>query len=178
MQMMPVISRILVKEGQIVDKGSLLVEFSSLELAKASYSLIQARIKSLHEQISLLEKDMSRYRDLNRANAYSQSELEKKELILIEARAKLSEAKSELELSKVRINYSKLYSPIAGKVLRVHSRIGERPNNNGIMEVADLGTMAATLQVDEQNIQDVSIGQSVKIKSENGSFSGLLNGSA
>lgn len=177
MQMMPVISRILVKEGQIINKDALLVEFSSLELAQASYNLIQARIKSLHDQISLLEKDMSRYRELNRANAYSQSELEKKELILIEAKAQLSEALSELELSKVRINYSRLYSPINGQVLRIHSRIGERPNNNGIIEVADLRTMGVTLQVDEQNIKDVYIGQRAKIKSENGSFSGLLNGS-
>jgi len=69
-----------------------------------------------------------------------------------------------------------LLSPINGVVLKIHSRVGERPGSDGVMEVGASQSMEALVEVYESDINRISIGQSVSLISENGGFKGTLEG--
>jgi HlyD family secretion protein len=71
---------------------------------------------------------------------------------------------------------SELLSPINGVVLKIHSRVGERPDNDGVMEVGASQAMEALVEVYESDINRISVGQPVTLTSENGGFKGTLEG--
>jgi HlyD family secretion protein len=67
-------------------------------------------------------------------------------------------------------------APIDGIVLRTNARVGERAQENGVLEIGNTSKMQALIQVDEGDISSIRIGQPVTIKSENGAFGSILNG--
>ena len=71
---------------------------------------------------------------------------------------------------------SALISPIDGVVLKINSRVGERPGTDGVLEVGANQTMEALVEVYESDIDQISIGQPVSLISENGGFEGTLEG--
>ena len=102
--------------------------------------------------------------------------LEKKQDELIRLQGKLNETIAEKEGLFADLTNTKLKSPINGVILRVNSRVGERPGPNGVVEVGSVKAMEALVEVYESDINRVSIGQSVSLTSENGGFEGTLTG--
>jgi HlyD family secretion protein len=145
------IEKVYVEEGDEVEKGHLLCvleddEFrsqrdlylSQLEQARASYE----RGKALFEEDLISQADFD-----ERRTAYEV------------ARARLEQSTDDL--SKTRI-----YSPIAGRVVRVEVEEGETVvmgtmNNAGtvMFTVGDLSAMQAEIYVDETDVADLAVGQ-------------------
>jgi HlyD family secretion protein len=59
-------------------------------------------------------------------------------------------------------------------VLKIHSRVGERPGNDGVLELGAGDQMEAVAEVYETDINRVQLGQAVTLVSENGGFRGSL----
>ena len=103
---------------------------------------------------------------------------------------KLSQRKDELlKLKKQKITSigdkknieidlfnSKLRSPIDGFILAVNSRVGERPKNDGILDIGSSQNMEALIEVYESDINRIFISQNVELTSENGGFKKKLKG--
>jgi HlyD family secretion protein len=71
---------------------------------------------------------------------------------------------------------TELKSPINGTVLSIHSRVGERPGDKGVLEIGDSARMEALVEVYESDINRVQLGQQASLTSENGGFKGTLSG--
>lgn len=71
---------------------------------------------------------------------------------------------------------SKLRSPIDGFILAINTRVGERPKNEGILEIGSSQNMEALIEVYESDIDRVFISQDVLLSSENGGFNKTLKG--
>ena len=71
---------------------------------------------------------------------------------------------------------SKLRSPIDGFILAINSRVGERPKNEGILDIGSNQNMEALIEVYESDIDRVFISQNVELRSENGGFQKILKG--
>jgi multidrug resistance efflux pump len=71
---------------------------------------------------------------------------------------------------------SELRSPIDGLVLRVNTREGERPGNEGLIEVGASQRMEALIEVYESDVNRIRLDQPVTLTSENGGFKGTLQG--
>ena len=71
---------------------------------------------------------------------------------------------------------SKLRSPIDGFILAVNSRVGERPKNDGILDIGSSQNMEALIEVYESDINRIFISQNVELTSENGGFRKKLKG--
>jgi len=69
-----------------------------------------------------------------------------------------------------------LISPIDGVVLKLHARAGERPGAEGVMDVGANQAMQASIEVYESDIARITLGQSVRLISENGGFRDELAG--
>ena len=172
----PRIASIEVQEGQNVRKGQVLAIFDTKERLTSEKQAILSHLSSVQGQVKMLEQETSRFRTLVRENAYPKSELEAKELKLMDLKSEAIRINSDLEMNQVNERISTLVSPISGRVLKIDARAGERPNPYGMIKVGETDNMTAIAQVDEQNIGKISLGQKVSIRSENRSFAGNIYG--
>ena len=172
----PRIASIEVQEGQNVKKGQVLAIFDTKERLTSEKQAILSHMSSVQGQVKMLEQETNRFRSLVRENAYPKSELETKELKLMDLKSELIRINSDLQMNKVNEKISTLVSPITGRILKIDARAGERPNPYGMIKVGETENMIAIAQVDEQNIRRISLGQKVTIRSENRSFTGSIYG--
>ena len=166
----PRVRSILVQEGNRVYKGELVATFDNYERARSEKNRILANIDSKNLEIAVLESETKRYRQLEQKGAFSSSDLESRELKLLELKAQLRELRSFLLEIDTKIVDSELRSPVDGYVLKINAKVGERPSESGVMEIGNSDIMEAVLQVDEGDIKNIKVGMPVNISSENGAF--------
>ena len=77
---------------------------------------------------------------------------------------------------KIDLFNSQLRSPIDGFILGINARVGERPQNEGILDIGSSQKMEALIEVYESDINRVFISQNVELSSENGGFQKNLKG--
>jgi HlyD family secretion protein len=171
----PRITALLVQEGQRVTRGQLLASFDNRPGLLADQRLLQTRIANLSQQLGLLERDTRRYRSLAQGGVTPRGDLDNREIKLIELRGQLTQARAQLAKVDTDLVLSELRSPIDGTVLRITARPGERPGDDGILEIGATDRMEAVAEVYESDINRVRIGQTVRLISENGGFAGSLN---
>ena len=172
----PRITQLLVIEGEKVRRGQLLARFDNGPGQKAEAALLRTRISSLSRRLEIVGRDLSRYRQLSAAGAFSAADLDQREQSYLELRGALDEARAQLVRVGTDLANTELVAPIDGTVLRIHARVGERPGEKGILELADSDRMEAVLEVYESDVERVRIGQRAQISSENGGFSGSISG--
>jgi HlyD family secretion protein len=170
----PRITELLVQEGDRVQQGQVLASFDNRPGLLADQTLLQTRIANLIQQLTLLERDTRRYRGLAKGGATPTGDLDNREIKLIALRGDLTQARAQLTKVQADLQLSELRAPMAGTVLRITSRPGERPNDSGILELGATDRMEAVAEVYESDIDRVRVGQSVRLTSENGGFSGTL----
>ena len=172
----PRLVEILVSEGDFVKKGDILAIFENRERLIADLERIDNLINTINDEIILKKDQIKRYELALSKDAYSF--------------VQLSQRKDELlKLQKQKINYigdkknieidlfnSKLRSPIDGFILGINTRVGERPNNEGILDIGSSQNMEALIEVYESDIDRVFISQNVELSSENGGFQRTLKG--
>ncbi len=172
----PRLSRLLVREGESVDAGQLLAEFDTAPKLQADRRLLQVRIANLEARLVLQSRDIARYRGLGRSGAIASADLDNRETELLRLQGELLEARAELVGIDAELQLTTLRAPIAGTVLRLHAREGERPGEQGVLELGASERMEAVLEVYESDINRVRVGQAVSLTSEHGGFSGELQG--
>ena len=172
----PRIVEILVNEGDFVKKGDVLAIFENREKLIADLERNDNLINIVNDEINLKKDQIKRFELALSNDAYSF--------------VQLSQRKDELlKLEKQKINYigdkknieidlfnSKLRSPIDGFILEINTRVGERPKNEGILDIGSSQEMEALIEVYESDIDRVFISQNVELSSENGGFQKTLKG--
>jgi HlyD family secretion protein len=170
----PRLLTLLVQEGQRVAAGELLASFDSRPGLLADQAALLARIDSLQVQIKMQRREVQRYQSAANSGAAALVLLDEKKDELVKLEGQLREAVAERKGLQVDLAQSELRAPLAGTVLKIHSRVGERPGADGVLELGAGTQMEAVAEVYESDINRVKLGQSVKLISENGGFSGTL----
>lgn len=170
----PRLTELFVQEGQPVQAGQVLASFDNRPTLLAQENLLLTRMTSLKQQLDLLDRETSRYRQLTSRGAIAIGALEAREIKVVDLRGDLQEAKAELRKVRTDLAKSQLRSPIDGLVLRINTRPGERPGEAGILEIGANNQMEAVAEVYESDIGRVRLGQTVTLTSENGGFEGRL----
>jgi len=172
----PRVVEILVKEGDFVKKGDILAIFENLEKLISDLERNENLINTINDEIALKKDQIQRYELALSKDAYSfvDFSLRKDELL------KLQKQKINLEGDqkniKIDLFNSKLRSPIDGFILGINTRVGERPKNEGILDIGSSQKMEALIEVYESDIDRVFISQDVELISENGGFQKNLKG--
>jgi HlyD family secretion protein len=146
-----VIESLAVEEGDGVARGEVIAVLQGIALQRAEVERFEA-------EASHGERELARLERLRRGAAASSVDLEAARLVRDVARANLSRAEAELELSRVR-------APIDGQILKVHAREGERVGPEGIVEIGETTSMYAVAEVYETDIGRVRVGQRARIVS-------------
>jgi HlyD family secretion protein len=146
-----VIAALDVEEGEAVKEGQVIARLDR-------YPLQQALVRQREAELVHAEAELRRAKDLATGLAGAASRREDAEAGVRAAQAALDAARAELELAVVR-------SPIAGRVLEVHARAGERVGPDGVVELGRTDEMFAVAEVYETDIGRVKEGQHATVTS-------------
>lgn len=172
----PRVSKLLVNEGDTVTRGQVLAVFDSRPQIEADLEALDAQIRTIETEIPLRRREVARYAEAAKVGAASMVILEEKQNELTLAERKRIELIAERRSLEADLVDSELRSPIDGTVLRLHTRVGERPSNDGVLEVGASQSMEALIEVYESDINRIAVGDPVTLVSENGGFEGRLTG--
>ena len=172
----PRITKILVKEGDFVKKGDILAIFENRKKLIVDLEKKVKIIETIDLEISLKEDQIKRYQLALEKDAYSFVKLSQKKDELLKLQKQKINLVGDKKNIEIDLFNSKLRSPIDGFILGINARVGERPKNDGILDIGSSQNMEALIEVYESDINRVFISQNVELSSENGGFNEILNG--
>ena len=172
----PRIIEILVKEGDFVKKGDILAIFENRGKLIADLEMNNNLIKTINDEISLKEDQIKRYQLALSKDVYSFVQLSQRKDELLKLQKQKINFIGDKKNIEIDLFNSKLRSPIDGFILGINTRVGERPNNEGILDIGSSQKMEALIEVYESDIDRVFISQDVELSSENGGFKKILKG--
>ena len=172
-----------VKEGDFVEKGVLLfkikpeIYISARERAAATLNSTQARMAQAEAQLLQAELAFNRNKTLFNENTISQSDFEQAESQYKVAKAEKESAlysvkSAEASLREANENLVKttVYSPMTGTISSLSVELGERVigatmmTGTEVLRVADLNRMEVVVEVNENDIIRVKLGDTAKVE--------------
>jgi len=172
----PRVVEILVNVGDFVKKGDILAIFENREKLISDLERNENLINTINDEIALKKDQIQRYEMALSNDAYSFVHLsQRKDELLNLQKQKINHVGDQKNI-KIDLFNSKLRSPIDGFILGINTRVGERPKNEGILDIGSSQRMEALIEVYESDIDRVFISQNVELSSENGGFQKNLNG--
>jgi len=176
------ITRLDVKEGDWVEKGTLLLELDSeryaaaVEVAEASLRSVQSEAELARENMIKAQKDFERSKGLFDRDLESQATLDgayagaQAEKARYQASLDLIE-RSRASLKQIRddLDKTRIYAPLSGTVSQLNKEEGEialgsQFQEDIIMVVSNLGGMEAVVDVDENDIVQVAVADTASIE--------------
>lgn len=83
------------------------------------------------------------------------------------AQAQIERAKADLERAEADLEVALIRSPMAGVVLEINTRVGERVGNDGLLALGDTSEMDVVAEIHETDVIRVRQGQQAEIKLRN-----------
>jgi HlyD family secretion protein len=176
------IKKLAVVEGQWVEEGTLLVELdrerylAAVESAEANVGSAKANATLVKENMGRAEKEFTRSKELVTQNLESQAAFDDKQAAYQVEVARYESALNQVEQAEAVLKQSRddlskttIYAPMAGTVSDLNKEqgeiaIGSQFQEDVIMVISDLSEMEARVNVDENDIVSVGIGQKADIE--------------
>ncbi len=172
-----------VKEGMNVNKGQLLVKIKS-EQYEAQVKQQEAGLNSQNTsllisqaQLKKQQNDFLRIEELYKKNLVSKQEFDASKTSLEVSEQQVENQKFGIEQAEAALNQSKeslskttIFSPMNGTISELPIEIGERVSGSQftqgthILTVADLTKMEARVEVNENDVVLISIGDTARIE--------------
>ena len=172
----PRITELLVNEGDFVKKGDVLAIFENREKLISDLDRNNNLIQTIDDEIDIKQDQINRYELALSKDVYSLVQLSQRQNELLNLQKQKINLIGDQKNIKIDLFNSKLRSPIDGFILGINTRVGERPKNEGILEIGSSQKMEALIEVYESDIDRVFISQNVELSSENGGFQKSLKG--
>jgi HlyD family secretion protein len=172
----PRVVEILVNEGDFVKKGDILAIFENVEKLISDLERNENLINTINDEIALKKDQIQRYELALSKDAYSYVQFSQRKDELLKLQKQKINLIGDQKNIKIDLFNSKLRSPIDGFILGINTRVGERPQNEGILDIGSSQKMEALIEVYESDIDRVFISQNVELSSENGGFENILKG--
>jgi HlyD family secretion protein len=184
------------REGAAVKKGAVIVtikpDFYQAQVDQQTAAVAVGRAGAVNSQVVLekAEQDLKKYQDLydrklvsdfdylTYKTAYDSAKASRETAL-----AQVDEAEGYLKQAKDSLSKTSIYSPMDGTVSSRSSEVGERVQSSSefagteIMRVADLSAMEVRVNVNEDDIVNVKVGDKVKISIDaypNRKFNGVV----
>jgi HlyD family secretion protein len=172
-----------VEEGDRVRKGQLLIKIkgdayvAQQERAEANLQSADATLSMRKAELDKITQDYNRMKELHGKSLASDSELETAKSNYLSTKAQYESAEANVLQNKAslkeiieQVKKTTIYSPIDGVVTKLNVELGERVLGSGfsqgtdIMTVSDLTNIEATVEVDENDVVLISVGDTASIK--------------
>ena len=141
------VTKVLVKSGDKVKKGQLLVEIDS--------SAERASLKATEAQLPAAQANYNRYRNLVASNSASKAELDN-------AQSTYNQLLATIEATKAQIERRQIYAPFDGEAGIVNVNVGQYVTvGTDIVRVEDQSAMKIRFTLPQTNLEDIFVGQKV-----------------
>jgi HlyD family secretion protein len=191
------VTRLAVKEGDVVKKGQLLLQIDPANpraAARSSEASVQALVRDLesaHANRDQARLDARRAEDNHKANIISNADLDRARTALATAEAtalaaerRVEQARATFEGARDTLSKTTVVSPIDGIVTAKRVEEGEVAvigvlNQPGtvLLTVSDMSVVESEMEVDETSIPTVKLGQESRIRIDaypNRTFDGVV----
>ncbi|UCG50882.1 MAG: efflux RND transporter periplasmic adaptor subunit [Candidatus Latescibacterota bacterium] len=176
------ITKLAVAEGQWVEESAFLVELdreryiAAVESAEANVRSAQANATLVRENRDMAEREFTRSKELVAQNVESEAVFEDKqaayqvEVARYEsAMNQVEQAKAALKQARDDLSKTRIYAPMSGTISDLNKEqgeiaIGSQFQEDVILVISDLSEMEAQVNVDENDIVSVAIGQRAEIE--------------
>jgi HlyD family secretion protein len=172
-----------VKEGDMVKKGDLLIKINAKqyladkESAEATLLASKSSLAMRKAELDRISLEYERIKGLHKKGLASDSEIETSKSNFESIKAGYDGAKADVMRTEAALRRAveqlyktSIYSPMNGTVNALNVELGERVLGSGfsqgtnIMTVSDLNNMEASVEVDENDVVLISIGDTARIK--------------
>ncbi|MFI4912022.1 MAG: efflux RND transporter periplasmic adaptor subunit [Sedimentisphaeraceae bacterium JB056] len=126
-------------DGSFIEKDQLLFTIES-DQYEAKVNEANAKVLSAKAELESAQADLERVEKAVKSNAVSLEEVSRRKAQKNIAQANLEEAQAALENAKIELNYTKIYSPISG---RISKRLIDKGNLVGAGEYTLLTTVVS-----------------------------------
>ncbi|AHV92100.1 efflux RND transporter periplasmic adaptor subunit [Bordetella holmesii] len=161
-----------VKQGQLIAEIDDMTQQNELRNAQAALETRRAELRAKQATLKQAEQAYARQRKMLAADASSRESYESAEATLhvtradiVVLQAQIAQAEIEVDKAKVNLGYTRIVSPMDGKVVAVVTKEGQTVNSiqsaPTIIKVAQVGTMTVKAQISEADVTRVHPGQKV-----------------
>ena len=172
-----------VEEGDKVKSGELLLKIrqdayiAQVQQSEANLTSVKATLNMRKADLDKLASDYNRIKELHTKGLSSDSELEAAKSSYLSAKAQYEGAQANvaqneaaLKVQQDNLRKTTIYSPMDGIVTQLNMELGERvlgsnfTQGTNIMTVSDLNNIQAVVDVDENDIVLVHVGDTARVK--------------
>ncbi len=162
------IMKLHVEEGDVVEKGQLLVELDS-QFYEANKEKAESGVMSAQASLKKSEADYKRVEGLFKQSLASQADLDAIEAERMLSQSQVRQAQASLREADDNLNKTRLLAPMNGVVTRLNKEegeiaVGSQFQADPVMTVSDLTRMEVLSEIDENDVVLVSLGDSTKIE--------------
>lgn len=162
----------------LFDSKRLSFDTAKQQLSQAQAVLNQinstASIELAQAQVTLTRINATGNKQISEAKATLNSIAEIRPVDIAAAKSEVENAIATLKQMQINLESTSIIAPIAGQILKIHTRVGEKISEAGIADLAQTEQMIAVAQVYQTDISKVKLGQSAVITSQ--AFPGELRG--
>ncbi|SVC03630.1 uncharacterized protein METZ01_LOCUS256484, partial [marine metagenome] len=162
------IDSITVNEGDFVKKGKHLISLDRKQLL-ANYNSTSSSVRSAEARVKQELASKKRVENMYEQNLASDQELEAVQASYQIAKSSLEQAKSSLESRKDDLDKARIVAPQDGIVTALNKEVGEMAvggmfQAEVLMIIADLNRMEVIVDVNENDVISVSLGDTTEIE--------------
>lgn len=143
-----------------LDRKRLVLETTQAQLKEASAQRNRT-VQTLQAQISEARATLNRITEVRPVDVQA-------------AQAEIEKAIAMMERAKTELNQAYIRAPIAGQILKIHTRPGEKLTDAGVADLGQTNDMAVIAEVYQTDITKVRVGQLATITSQ--AFPGEVKG--
>jgi HlyD family secretion protein len=176
------ITKLEIKEGDWVEKDQFLVQLdrerflAAVESAEANTRAVEANAHLVKENMIKAKKDYQRTKDLYDKKLESQAGMDQMYAAYQVEKARyqsalenVAQAKAVLKQAKDDLSKTTIYAPMAGTISELNKEVGEialgsQFQEDVIMVISNLSGMEALVDVDENDIVSIQLGDSATIE--------------
>ncbi len=160
-----------VKSG---DKLALLSDypkkFAEVDAAKTRIKVLETQLATEKVTLAFNQKEYQRYASLSQQSMTTASLAENKHLAFKQSQlnverllVEIENAKSQLLIAEAELGNTIILAPITGTVLKILTRPGERIQDAGLLEIADLTALDIVAEIYESDMSKIKVGQLARI---------------
>lgn len=176
------ITKLAVNEGAWVEKGDFLLELdreryiAAVERAEASLRSAESDAKLAQESMLKAEKDYQRTKELHEKQLESSAAYDAAVATYQVEKARFESARNNVEQSRALLKQAnddlsktRIYAPMAGTISQLNKEVGEialgsQFQEDVILVISDLVGMEALVDVDENDVVAISLGDTANIE--------------
>ena len=136
------INKVLVKEGEMVQKGQILIEVDSRDYT--------SRLEQIEASYKLAALQHDRYSELRKKNIVAANEMDQVEAQLKALEAQKAQAKLALERTKV-------IASVSGRINEIEAKVGDYiSNEKPVAQILQIGQVKVTVGIPESDVSAVT----------------------